>query len=104
MIDLPPDIVKACMILGVRDQELTCENVVQIWKMQIVEVHPDKSECSETAILLNTAKDRLIDWLNERGPEREDPNQGAPLPAGPYPQSGSGEIQLLLPQGDGNDV
>ncbi len=96
MIDLPPDIVKACMILGVRDQELTCENVVQIWKMQIVEVHPDKSECSETAILLNTA--------NERGPEREDPNQGAPLPAGPYPQSGSGEIQLLLPQGDGNDV
>jgi hypothetical protein len=66
---IPPDIRKACLILGVRQEDLTTAAVVEAWKRQIVDVHPDKGGDTETAIILNTAKDSLVHWIDAQAPK-----------------------------------
>jgi hypothetical protein len=66
---VPPEIRKACLILGVRQEELTEKLVLESWKRQIVEVHPDKGGDHEAAIYLNTAKETLIRWLDQQAPK-----------------------------------
>jgi hypothetical protein len=66
---IPPDIRKACLILGVRQEDLTTAAVVEAWKRQIVDVHPDKGGDTETAIILNTAKDSLVHWIEAQAPK-----------------------------------
>ena len=106
---LPPEIRKACLILGVRADSLTKECVLESWKRQIIEVHPDKGGDSECAIYLNTAKETLLRWLNNQGPNsspgpgRRDPDQPAPVPLHPYPFAGAGEVVLPLPETEEND-
>jgi hypothetical protein len=66
---IPPEIRKACLILGVRQEDLTVAMVVEAWKKQIVDVHPDKGGDTETAIILNTAKDSLVHWIEAQAPK-----------------------------------
>jgi len=68
---VPPEIRKACMILGVRPEELTLKEVVEKWKSQIAApgAHPDQGGDTETAIYLNTAKDTLVKWINDQSPK-----------------------------------
>lgn len=66
---IPQDIRKACMILGVRPDEITREIVVETWKQQIIKVHPDQGGDTEAAIFLNTAKDTIIHWIDAQAPK-----------------------------------
>ncbi|MDZ4832619.1 MAG: hypothetical protein SGJ27_02340 [Candidatus Melainabacteria bacterium] len=67
---IPPEIRKACMILGVRAEDLTKELVNKEWKRQITSVHPDlEGGDTESSIYLNTAKDTLLRWLEQNGPK-----------------------------------
>lgn len=68
---VPPDIRKACLILGVRPEKLTQKIVLEAWKRQIATpgVHPDLGGDTEAAVFLNTAKDQLIRWLDARAPK-----------------------------------
>ncbi len=68
---VPPDIRKACLLLGIRPEELTTELVLEFWKKQIAApgVHPDLGGDTESAIYLNTAKDSLLHWLEAQAPK-----------------------------------
>lgn len=68
---VPADIRKACLLLGVRPEELTTESIIDAWKRQIASpgVHPDLGGDTESAIYLNTAKDTLIHWLEAQAPK-----------------------------------
>jgi hypothetical protein len=65
---VPPEIRKACMILGVRPEDLTLKEVNEKWKSQLSApgVHPDQGGDTESAIYLNTAKDTLVKWINDQ--------------------------------------
>jgi hypothetical protein len=65
---VPPEIRKACMILGVRPEDLTLKEVNEKWKAQLTApgVHPDQGGDTESAIYLNTAKDTLVKWINDQ--------------------------------------
>lgn len=67
---IPQEIRKACMILGVRPEDLTKELVTKEWKKQITQIHPDlQGGDTESSIYLNTAKDTLLRWLDQNAPK-----------------------------------
>jgi hypothetical protein len=68
---VPPEIRRACLILGVRPEEMTERIVKEAWKRQIASpgVHPDLGGETESAIYLNTAKDTLVRWLDQQAPK-----------------------------------
>ncbi|MBN9395891.1 MAG: hypothetical protein J0H83_11660 [Candidatus Melainabacteria bacterium] len=67
---LPPEIRKACMLLGLRQEELTEKNIREAWKAQITQVHPDREGGDhESAIYLNIAKEQLLKWLEDSSPK-----------------------------------
>lgn len=68
---LPAEIRKACLILGIRPEEMTQQIVMDSWKRQIASpgVHPDQGGDHEAAIYLNTAKDTLVRWLDAQAPK-----------------------------------
>jgi hypothetical protein len=68
---IPPEIRKACMILGLKPEEATQKSVITAWKNQIASpgVHPDLGGDTEAAVFLNTAKDTLVRWLDAQAPK-----------------------------------
>lgn len=66
---IPQEIRKNCMLLGLRPEELTKELVLKEWKKQITAVHPDLGGDTESSIVLNTAKDTLLRWLEQNTPK-----------------------------------
>jgi hypothetical protein len=88
---IPVDVCNALLILGVPSDGVTEHLVINAWKRQIVEVHPDKGTDTETAIILNTAKDCILNWL-DLGPDQQSPVTGRP-----YPSAGEGQLQVALP-------
>lgn len=69
---LPPDIRKACQVLGMPiDEEFTADDVLKAWKRRIVagSVHPDLGGENEHSILVNTSKDVLIRFHESRLPK-----------------------------------
>jgi hypothetical protein len=67
---LPPEIRKACMLLGLRQEELTEHAIREAWKKQITQVHPDlEGGDHESAIYLNSAKEQLLKWLSDSTPK-----------------------------------
>jgi hypothetical protein len=68
---IPPEIRRACLILGLRPEELTSAGVIDAWKKQIAApgVHPDHGGDTEAAIYLNTAKDTLVRWIDAQAPK-----------------------------------
>jgi len=71
MRSVPPDIRKACLILGLRPEGLTREAVHKAWKKEITNPggHPDIGGETEIAIYLNTAKDELYTFLDAQEPK-----------------------------------
>jgi hypothetical protein len=68
---VPPEIRKACLILGVRPEDIAVAVVLDAWKKQIAApgVHPDLGGDTESAIYLNTAKDTLVRWIESQEPK-----------------------------------
>ncbi len=97
---LPPEIRKACMLLGVRTDDLTVDSVLTAWKKQIAApgVHPEQGGDNEAAIYLNTAKDTLIRWLegdpggNE--PDNDDPRYPTGKPRKPKPECSGNHVMF----------
>lgn len=71
MRSVPPDIRKACLILGLRPEDLTRQSVHSAWKREITNPggHPDIGGETEIAIYLNTAKDVLYTFLDLQEPK-----------------------------------
>jgi hypothetical protein len=67
----PPDIRKACRLLGLNPEEITKALVNEAWKKEMAKpgVHPDTGGDTEMAIYLNTAKDTLMRWLEDQAPK-----------------------------------
>lgn len=97
---LPPEIRKACMLLGVRANELTLDSVLKAWKKQITApgVSPDQGGDRESSIYINTAKDTLVRWLEGSpggaGPDADDPRQPSRPPRGSDPEGGNNVIRF----------
>jgi len=91
---VPPEIRKACMLLGVRPEEMTIESVTDAWKKQITQpgVHPDQGGDTESAIYLNTAKDTVLRWLYDQAPKlgKKWGPKGGPASKGPGGPPGKG--------------
>ncbi len=68
---VPPEVRKACLILGVRPDKITYEIVQESWKKAIAApgVHPDLGGDTELAVYLNTAKDVLMRFLDAQAPK-----------------------------------
>jgi len=91
----PPEIRKACLILGVRPEELTKQGVIDAWQRQVS--HPNLGCNSEAALFLNNAKTSLIKWLeNHPGPGSE-PHQPTWVPLKPPPDLGGTGVILPFP-------
>ena len=100
-LPIPPEVRKALLILGVSLDGVTVQVVVDAWKRQIVDVHPDKEGDTETAIVLNTAKDCLVHWLEWGG--GRGPYQSAPVPRRPHPSAGDNVVVLPFPKSPNDD-
>lgn len=68
---VPPEIRKACLILGIKSDEITRENVNRAWKNEMAKpgVHPDTGGDTEIAIYINNAKESLMKWLDMQAPK-----------------------------------
>lgn len=68
----PPEIRKACRLLGLNPEDVTTRQVVtEAWKKEMSKpgVHPDTGGDTEMAIYLNTAKDALMRWVDDQTPK-----------------------------------
>jgi hypothetical protein len=67
----PPEIRKACRLLGLIPEDLTRPVVLEAWKKEMAKpgVHPDTGGDTEMAIYLNTAKDTLMRWVDDQTPK-----------------------------------
>ena len=70
-IEPPADVRRWSETLGLYDLDFTAEDVHKAWRAQISSpaVHPDLGGELEQAILLNTAKDSLVKWLDSLAPK-----------------------------------
>lgn len=68
---VPPEVRKACLILGVRPDNITYQGVQEAWKKSMAApgTHPDQGGDAEVAVFLNTAKDVLMRFLDIRAPK-----------------------------------
>jgi hypothetical protein len=68
----PPEIRKACRLLGLNPEDVTTRQIVtEAWKKEMSKpgVHPDTGGDTEMAIYLNTAKDALMRWVDDQTPK-----------------------------------
>jgi hypothetical protein len=65
------EVRKSCQILGLSLDNVDAETVKQAWKLAISDpsAHPDLGGEHETAILLNTARDKVLNWLEAQKPK-----------------------------------
>lgn len=68
---LPSELRRAAQMLGINPSDISTESVYRGWRKQMsaADVHPDLGGETETAVLLNTAKDDLLRWLEARAPK-----------------------------------
>ncbi|HEY9713571.1 MAG TPA: hypothetical protein V6C72_08870 [Chroococcales cyanobacterium] len=68
---MPAEVRRACQILHISDDELTEEYVQKCWKKEVVsaQAHPDLGGEVEMSVLLNNARDTIIQWLESRAPK-----------------------------------
>lgn len=68
---VPPDIRKACMLLGIKPEDLNRQHVFDAWKREMSKpgVHPDTGGDTEMAMYLNNAKDTLVRYLDAQAPK-----------------------------------
>lgn len=68
---VPPDIRKACMLLGIKPEDLSKQHAIDAWKREMSKpgVHPDTGGDTEMAMYLNNAKDTLVRYLDAQAPK-----------------------------------
>jgi len=98
---IPPEIRKACMLLGVRADDLTLASVLKAWKQQISApgVHLEQGGDRESAIYINSAKDTLVRWLEGYpgggGPNNDtDPPSPSRVPKNPKPGDNNNVVRF----------
>jgi hypothetical protein len=62
--NLPEEILKACLMLGIKPEELNDENIRAAWKRQVSAMA--RIGDLESATHLRNAKDTLISWLRNK--------------------------------------
>jgi hypothetical protein len=70
--NFPQNIRKACKIVGLPpDQELTVDAINRAWKSQMLQssAHPDLGGNAEEAIILNQAKEALLEFVESLKPK-----------------------------------
>jgi hypothetical protein len=112
---LPQEILKACLMLGIKPEDLSEENVRTAWKRQVSQMA--KIGDLESATHLRSNKNALISWLRDKrlwfNPSRADqvnhlncgrrpdfpdwPNSSSDVPRHPWPTPGSGNVALPKP-------
>ena len=60
---IPPEIRKACLILGLRAENVTTETVMHTWETKLLLDSEQENGDADTAWFLNSAKDALVIWL-----------------------------------------
>jgi hypothetical protein len=67
---IPPEVRKACRILGLNPEELNKQVINDAWKKAMASgIHPDTGGDTEIAIYLNTSKETLLRWLEDQAPK-----------------------------------
>lgn len=66
----PPEIRKASLILGIRPEDLTIDDIDTAWKYQRSElqktgIHPDLGDFEDVCYVLNSARETLLAWLRQ---------------------------------------
>ncbi len=72
LMDVPTSLRKSCQILGLSlEGGITAETVNKAWKNQMLErsAHPDLGGNADEALLLNKAKEELMNYLASRAPK-----------------------------------
>ena len=70
---LPANIRRACQVLGLAlDQPLTVAQVNKAWKVQLLQqgAHPDLGGNTDEAVILNSAKNELLKYLEFLAPKQ----------------------------------
>ncbi|MDX2108432.1 MAG: hypothetical protein SFY67_18710 [Candidatus Melainabacteria bacterium] len=67
----PPEVRKACQILGLAPETLTKQTILDAWKKAITApgVHPDQGGDTEIATAINLAKPTLLKFLDDSAPK-----------------------------------
>lgn len=109
---LPPQIRKACVILGLKPKGLTIESVNQAWQKQMGApgIHPDVDGDAEAVGFLTTAKETLLKWLRDNGGfgfgggsgSGGSPYQPSGVPNQPLPGAGRASNAVSLPESKEN--
>lgn len=103
---MPPEIRKALMILGLTPERVSIQLVLHHWRKQARSTGADDQEA---ATYLNHAKEILIRWMREN-PNRgtrgqgDDPNQPSGVPRRSPPGVGSSSVALPLPEPDSSET
>ncbi len=69
--NVPPEVRKACQILGLAPENLTKESISDAWKKAISApgVHPDQGGDPEIATAINLAKPTLLKFMDQTAPK-----------------------------------
>lgn len=69
--NLPPEVRKACQILGLAPETMTKETISDAWKKAITApgVHPDQGGDTEIATSINLAKATLLKFMDQTAPK-----------------------------------
>lgn len=61
---IPPEIRKACLMLGLKAEEVTAAAVMQTWEQKLLAESDTEELDADTAWFMNAAKDALVIWLD----------------------------------------
>lgn len=61
---IPPEIRRACLMLGLKAEELTAESVMHTWEKKLLPGSDAEELDVDTAWFMNAAKDALVIWLD----------------------------------------
>lgn len=63
-LPVPPEIRRACLMLGLKAEEVTTEQVIRTWERKLLQDTADNQIDNDTAWFMNAAKDALVIWLD----------------------------------------
>ncbi len=61
---IPPEIRRACLMLGLKAEDVTAEAVMRTWEQKLLaDEHAEETDVN-MAWFMNAAKDALVIWLD----------------------------------------
>ncbi len=61
---IPPEVRRACLMLGLKAENLTAEAVMHTWEKKLLADDQAEEVDANTAWFMNAAKDALVIWLD----------------------------------------